>query len=362
MLSCQINGMRDSRLSKTSIFSILGIALLLLTSVPLFSQGSEGRISGTVTDQSGAAIPGAKVSVIDVQRNDARTLTTDSTGAYAAPNLIPGTYTVHVEFQGFKNADRRDILLEVAQDLRVDVPMQTGDQTETVTVTEEAAALNTSNAELGGALSNQVINDLPLNGRNFENLLDLRPGVVKYPGNAGWTQATNGLRPHDNFFLVDGIDANDPWMAQSMMNAVMAAGDAGTMLPIDAINEFQTQQNPRAEYGWKPGAVVNVGIKSGSNAYHGTAYAYGRTSSWDANNFFSNEVGQPLPPLALEQYGASVGGPILKDRLFFFGNFESQQYNVGSPFVHSVPYTTAGSGSPSQNLIGACQYAMANGG
>ncbi len=187
-----------------------------------------------------------------------------------------------------------------------------------------------------------MINDLPLNGRNFENLLDLRPGVVKYPGNAGWTQATNGLRPHDNFFLVDGIDANDPWMAQSMMNAVMAAGDAGTMLPIDAINEFQTQQNPRAEYGWKPGAVVNVGIKSGSNSFHGTAYAYGRTSAWDANNFFSNEVGQALPPLALEQYGASVGGPIIRDKLFFFGNFESQQYNVGSPFVHTVPYTAAG--------------------
>jgi len=362
MLSSQINGQRDSQLSKTSIFSILGVALLLLlTSVPLFSQGSEGRISGTVTDQSGAAIPGAKVTVIDVQRNDARTLTTDSAGAYAAPNLIPGTYTVHVEFQGFKNADRKDILLEVAQDLRVDVPMQTGDQTETVTVTEEAAALNTSNAELGGSLSNQVINDLPLNGRNFENLLDLRPGVVKYPGNSGWTQATNGLRPHDNFFMVDGINSNDPWMAQSMMNAVMAAGDAGTMLPIDAINEFQTQQNPRAEYGWKPGAVVNVGIKSGSNAYHGTAYAYGRTSAWDANNFFSNEVGQPLPPLALEQYGASVGGPIIRDKLFFFGNFESQQYNVGSPFVHAVPFTASGSGPASKNLIGACQNALAAG-
>ena len=144
------------------------------------------------------------------------------------------------------------------------------------------------------------------------------------------------------------------------MNAVMAAGDAGTMLPIDAINEFQTQQNPRAEYGWKPGAVVNVGIKSGSNSFHGTAYAYGRTSSWDANNFFSNEVGQPLPPLALEQYGGSVGGPIIRDKLFFFGNFESQQYNVGSPFVHSVPFTAPVRDS-SKNLIGACQNALAGG-
>jgi len=342
------------RISAAKTCSVLGAGvLLLLAPVSLFSQGSQGSISGTVTDQSGAAIAGAKVTVTDVQRNVSRALTTDSTGAYAAPNLIPSTYNVRVEFAGFKNSDRASLLLEVAQDLRVDLTMQTGEQTETVTVTEEAPALNTSNAELGGSLSNQVINDLPLNGRNFENLLDLRPGVVKYPGNAGWTQATNGLRPHDNFFLVDGIDANDPWMAQSMMNAVMAAGDAGTMLPIDAINEFQTQQNPRAEYGWKPGAVVNVGIKSGSNAYHGTAYAYGRTSSWDANNFFSNEVGQPLPPLALEQYGASVGGPIIRDKLFFFGNFESQQYNVGSPFVHSVPATGS--------LISSCQSALAGG-
>jgi hypothetical protein len=342
--------------------SILGAGLLLLlTSVQLFSQGSQGSISGTVTDQSGAAVPSAKVTITDTQRNVSRVLTTDNAGAYAAPNLIPSTYNVRVEFQGFKNADRRDLLLEVGQDLRVDVPMQTGDQTETVTVTEEAPALNTSNAELGGSLSNQVINDLPLNGRNFENLLDLRPGVVKYPGNAGWTQATNGLRPHDNFFMVDGINSNDPWMAQSMMNAVMAAGDAGTMLPIDAINEFQTQQNPRAEYGWKPGAVVNVGIKSGSNAFHGTAYAYGRTSAWDANNFFSNEVGQPLPPLSLEQYGASIGGPIIRNKLFFFANFESQQYTVGSPFVHSVPFTAPGTGTASNNLIGACNSALAAG-
>ncbi len=332
----------------------LGVGLLLLlSSASLFAQGSEGRISGTVTDESGAAIPMAKVTITDEQRNVSRVVTTDSAGAYAAPNLIPSTYDVHVEFQGFKGADRKDLTLDVAQDLRVDVALQTGEQTETVVVTAEAAALNTTNAELGGSLSNQVINDLPLNGRNFENLLDLRPGVVKYPGNAGWTQATNGLRPHDNFFMVDGIDANDPWMAQSMMNAVMAAGDAGTMLPIDSINEFQTQQNPRAEYGWKPGAVVNVGVKSGSNSFHGTAYAYGRTSSWDANNFFSNEVGQPLPPLSLEQYGASVGGPIIRDKLFFFGNFESQQYTVGSPFVHTVPSNS--------DLISSCKNALAGG-
>ncbi|MDP8989845.1 MAG: TonB-dependent receptor, partial [Acidobacteriota bacterium] len=343
---------RSPRASR--IFALLVTTFLL--SASLWAQGAAGSIAGTVTDPSGASVPNAKVTVTDVQRGATRTLNTDAAGAYAAPSLTPGTYTVRVEFQGFKTTDRNNIQLEVSQDLRVDLTLQPGDQTQTVTVTGEVAALNTTSAELGGSLTNQVINDLPLNGRNFENLLDLRPGVVKYPGNSGWAQSTNGLRPHDNFFMVDGINSNDPWMAQSVMNAVMAAGDAGTMLPIDAIDEFKTNQNPRAEYGWKPGAIVNVGIKSGSNAFHGTAYAYGRTDAWDANDFFA-----PKGPLSLEQYGGSVGGRIIRDRLFFFGNYESQQYEVSNSVSHKVPITVAGVGDPSRNLIGACLLAKAAG-
>ncbi|PWU05274.1 MAG: hypothetical protein C5B51_15100, partial [Terriglobia bacterium] len=227
-------------------------------------------------------------------------------------------------------------------------------------VSAEAPLIETTNAELGGTLQNEIINDLPLNGRNFENLLDLRPGVTKYPGNSGWTQSTNGLRPHDNFFMVEGINSNDPWMAQSVMNAVMAAGDAGTILPIDAIDEFKTQQNPRAEYGWKPGAVVNVGVKSGTNQFHGTAYAYGRDGSWDARNYWE-QPGDPEAPLSLEQFGGSVGGRIIRDKLFFFGNFEEQRYSVGNPVQHKVPITAAGVGSATQNLTGACNAARAAG-
>jgi hypothetical protein len=139
-------------------------------------------------------------------------------------------------------------------------------------------------------------------------------------------------------------------MAQSMMNAVMAAGDAGTILPIDAIDEFKTQQNPRAEFGWKPGAVVNVGVKSGTNGLHGTAYAYGRDSTWDARNFFEPTVSEH----SLEQFGGSLGGPIRRDKLFFFGNFEQQRYIIGNPVQHKVPITAAGVGSATQNLINAC--------
>ena len=119
------------------------------------------------------------------------------------------------------------------------------------------------------------------------------------------------------------------------MNAVMAAGDAGTILPIDAIDEFKTEENPRAEYGWKPGAIVNVGIKSGTNTFHGSGYAYGRSDAFDAVDDFTTRV-----PVTLEQYGASIGGPIKKDKLFFFGNYESQMYSIASPFQHSVPDTS----------------------
>src|SRR6202171_2695746 len=291
----------QSNMSKKAL-QVLGVMLgVLLLCLPAFSQGSSGRIVGTVTDANGGAITGATVTIMDIQRGTSRPLTTDETGAYNAPNLTPGAYKVRAEFKGFKTTERQNITLEVGQELRVDLSLQPGEQAQTITVTEQVPLVETTNAELGGTLQNEVINDLPLNGRNFENLLDLRPGVTKYVGNSGWTQSSNGLRPHDNFFMVDGINSNDPWMAPSVMNAVMAAGDAGTMLPIDAIDEFKTQQNPRAEYGWKPGAVVNVGIKSGTNTIHGSAYAYGRSDAFDARNFF--EVGtDPKVPVSLEQF------------------------------------------------------------
>jgi hypothetical protein len=359
-----------SNMSKKALY-VLGVMFgVVLLCVPAFSQGSNGRILGTITDANGGAIAGATVTILDVQRGTSRPLTTDETGAYNAPNLTPGAYRVRAEFKGFKTTERQNVVLEVGQELRVDITLQPGEQAQTITVTEEVPLVETTNAELGGTLQNEVINDLPLNGRNFENLLDLRPGVTKYVGNSGWTQSSNGLRPHDNMFLVEGINSNDPWMAQSVMNAVMAAGDAGTMLPIDAIDEFKTQQNPRAEYGWKPGATVNVGIKSGTNTIHGSAYAYGRSDAFDARNYFNQDItGKPVcatdpfqctkTPVELEQYGASVGGPIKKDKLFYFGNFEAQRYSVGNPVEHNVPITNTTSTDP-KSLITACKAAGTN--
>jgi hypothetical protein len=172
--------------------------LAVLASLPAFSQGNAGRILGAITDQSGGAVNGATVTIIDTQRNTTRTLTADSAGEYNAPNLLPGAYTVRAGFQGFKTAERSAITLEVGQDLRVDLTLQPGEQTERVTVTEALPMVDTTNAELGGTLQSQIIDSLPLNGRNFENLLQLRPGVTIYPGGSGWSQSTNGVRAHDN--------------------------------------------------------------------------------------------------------------------------------------------------------------------
>jgi hypothetical protein len=329
---------------------LLTIGLTFLSCALLFAQGSAGRIVGTITDANGGAVSGATVTILDVDRGTTRALVSDETGAFNAPNLLPGNYKVRAEFKGFKTTERQNVVLEVGQEIRVDLSLQPGEQTQTITVTEEIPLVDTTNAELGGTIQSAVINDLPLNGRNFENLLTLRPGVEVYSGGGGWTQSSNGLRPHDNMYLVEGVNSNDPWMAQSIMNAGMAAGDAGTILPIDAIDEFKTIENPRAEYGWKPGAVVNVGIKSGTNSFHGSGYAYGRSDAFDAVDLYSARV-----PVSLEQFGASIGGPIKKDKLFFFGNFESQRYSIASPFQHNVPDTSPTATDPVESLVGACQ-------
>jgi hypothetical protein len=309
---------------------------VLLVSVPLFSQGSAGRILGSVTDQSGGVIAGATVTVADVQRGVTRTLTTDQAGEYLAPDLLPGTYTVRGVAAGFKTVERASIQLEVKQDIRVDLVLQPGDQSQTVTVTEEVPQIETTNATLGGTLSNETINDLPLNGRNYQNLLTLRPGMMIYPGGGGWTQSTDGLRPEDNQYIVEGLDNDNPLTGLTIINGPGVAGDAATILPIDGIQELNVMENPPAEYGGKPGAVVTVGIKSGTNAIHGTAYAFGRDSAWDARNYF-NAAPAPQRPVALEQYGATVGGPIKKDKLFFFLAYEAESYSVGNTFFPAVP-------------------------
>ncbi len=307
------------------------VCLVLALSVPMFSQTTSGRILGSVSDQSGAGVAGAAVVITDVQRGTTRAVATDDSGNYVAAQLQPGVYKVRAEAKGFKTVERPNIVVEVAQDVRVDISLPTGQVSETVVVTDEVPLVNTTSSTLGGTLSNAEINDLPLNGRNYENLLQLRPGVERYPGGGFSTTSTNGLRAEDNAYFVEGLFNSEPYSGQAIINGAGIAGDSATILPIDSIQEFNVEELAPAEFGWKPGAVVNVGLKSGTNQIHGTAFAFGRDGVMDARNFF-NTVPNTKLDRALEQYGGSVGGPIVKDKVFFFGAYEGQIYDVGNSF------------------------------
>jgi len=328
------------------------VFFLLASSIMLFAQGYTGRILGTVTDSTGASLKGAAITVTDVARGVTRNLTTDDAGAYAVPNLSPGTYNVKAEAKGFGAIERQNVVIEVAKDALIDFSLQPGNISEAVVVNEDVPLLNTTSATLGGTLSNKEINDLPLNGRNYENLLQLRPGVVRYPGGGFSTTSTNGLRAEDNSYLVDGLFNSEPFSGQSIINGAGIAGDSATILPVDAIQEFNLLMSPPAEYGWKPGAVVNVALKSGTNGLHGTAYAFGRDTPFDARNYF-NPVDTTKQPRNLEQFGGTVGGPIIKDRLFFFGGYEGQRYSVGNIGQIQTPTTVSLGGDPANSLVDA---------
>ena len=193
-----------------STLCVLGIAS---------GQSQEGRILGTVTDQSGGLVKGAHVIITNVDTGVARTLETNDVGDYVAPSLPPGPYKLVVEATGFKRVERSGIRLEVAKDLRLDVTMQPGSVSEVVEVTEQAPLVETTNDTLGGTFANKSINDLPLNGRDFQNLVVLRPGVQRSSGGGFLSISSNGNRPEDNNFIVDGTDNNDPYYATTVINA-----------------------------------------------------------------------------------------------------------------------------------------------
>jgi hypothetical protein len=320
----------------TAAVLLFALSAICVISVPGFAQTTAGRVLGTVSDPSGAAVTGAAVVVTDVNRGTSRALTTDEAGAYVAADLAPGTYKIRVEAKGFKSVERPGVVIEVATDVRADFALQPGQVSEVVVVQEEVPLLNTTSSTLGGTLSNQEINDLPLNGRNYENLLQLRPGVMRYPGGGFSTTSTDGLRAEDNAYFVEGLFNSEPFSGQGIINGAGIAGDSATILPIDAIQEFNVQENPPAEYGWKPGAVINVGLKSGTNSLHGTAFAFGRDGAMDARNYF-NAVPAAKTDRTLEQFGGSLGGAIIKDKAFFFGAYEGQRYDVGNSYSVTTP-------------------------
>jgi hypothetical protein len=362
-----VSGAMERKTAMTSVKGKTGVTqcvlittlVVLLCSLAVFAQGNFGRILGSVKDPTGAVIPGATVSIIDKERGLARTVTTDEAGQYNAPNLIPGTYTVRAELPGFKRLDRENVVVEVGSELRVDLTIEPGLQGETVTVSEAIPLVDTTSGTLGGVLANAAINDMPLNGRNYQNLLNLIPGVMIQPGGSPWTQTTNNSRPDETVWMVDGIFNANFVDARPIANMPSPFTDGATILPIDAIQEFHLEESPKAEYGWNTGAIVNVGIRSGTNSYHGSGYAFGRSDAWAARNFFNPSGAKQ--PTELEQFGGVVGGPIMKDRLFFFGGYEGLRSFVGNALGTLVPATGSLGGDATHSMVDALSVLQARG-
>ena len=341
---------------RIALILVAGLATFVCC-LPSWSQGTTGRILGVVRDPSGAVVAGANVTVLDVTRGVARTLVTDSGGEYVASNLLPGQYRLTVQASGFAGFDRQNIAVVVGQDVRVDASLAVGAQTQTVTVTEAAPAINTTNATLSSVVDNRALSELPLSGRNYLHLLLQSPNVVMQPGGGPDSYVSNGQRSSANAYLVEGLfSTNINTGASPILGAGSGSGgpEQANLLPVDSIQEINVMDNPKAEFGGEPGAYINMGFKSGTNAIHGTAYAFGRDSALEARNAFltTKQVDE------VHQWGVSLGGPIKKDKLFYFGNYEYQQYSITTPKVASVP-TTASLGGGAVGAAGSFPDAIA---
>jgi len=321
------------------------------------AQTSQGRFSGQVTDGSGASVASATVTIENLGTHVKRVLQTNEDGTYVAPGIEPGFYSIAVELGGFSKTIRERVQVEVGNDLTINFQLKPGQVNEVIEVKDEAPLTESTNAVLSGVLSNKAINELPLQGRDFQNLLPLHPGVQRDPGGGFHTLTSNGLRPDDNNFIIDGANDNDVYYGETVVNDAGISGTPASTLPLDAIQEFNTQEQPQADYGSKPGVVVNIGIKSGTDNIHGSAYYFHRNSALDARNFF-NPKGQKLSALLLHQFGASIGGPIIKDKWFYFANYEGVRSKVGNPVEVDTPVTTSLVGRVDPNEIDATEYSL----
>ena len=329
----------------------LSLALfLLLAPISLPAQTFRGTILGTVTDPQGAVLAGAKVTVHNVHTGLERTTETSADGSYAVPELPIGTYTVTVSQSGFQTSSVTNIAVDVASEKRVDVALKAGQVTTTVEVSAETLPIvETTTDTLGGTFTAEQAKDLPLNGRDFQKMIFLTPGVAgspdeitDSPGSFG-IFSMNGARGRSNNFLLDGTDMNDGYRNDPAINEAGVFGTPATILPVDAIEETQVVSNFMPEYGRNAGATVNIVTKSGTNALHGTFFDYFRNDALDARNYF-NSVG-PRAPFHNNQFGGALGGPIVKDKTFFYLDYEGQRERVGVVTLACVPEGSGPGGS-----------------
>jgi hypothetical protein len=339
--------------------ALLLCAALILTAVgatPASAQTFRGTILGTVTDTSGAAILNAKVSALNVDTGVERTTETNGDGSYLIPELPIGTYKVSIAQSGFQSSVTNGVVVEVAAQKRIDAVLKPGQMNQQVVVEgENLPQVDTTANTLGGILTQDDVKDLPINGRDYTKLIYLNPGVAGSPDQISDSPGSfgefsmNGARGRSNNYLLDGTDMNDGYRNDPAINQAGVFGTPSAILPIDAVSELNVLSNYQPEYGRNAGAVVNIVTKSGTNAFHGDAFEYFRNDALDARNFF-DPVGTHKAVFHNNQFGGSVGGPIVKDKTFFFTDYEGQREGVGVVTLACVPTGTAADGSldPSQ--------------
>ncbi len=307
---------------------VVGCAVLVWTGI-LLAQGTTGTITGVVTDSSGAVIPNAAVTILNEGTGVDLHTKTNSAGIYSVTSLIPGMYSVKIEASGFKANLNQHLQLTTDQTIRVDTVLEVGSQTQTVTVEASAPLVNTEEGRLSALVSGSQIQNMPLNGRNIYDLMQLVPGAINSTGvddeNAsagGSATNVNGNRLNFNGFMLDGVT-----------NTGLTGGSDAQPSP-DFVSEFRIMTNNfSAQYGASGGSVTDVSIKSGSNRFHGSAWEYFRNDVLNARNFFS---GDKKDPWRQNQFGASIGGPIKKDKLFFFGGYEGERFRTNSPAQYTI--------------------------
>jgi hypothetical protein len=344
--------MERHRYSRKIAFSVLTFAAFVLsmpTSIPVYAQVIGATLSGTVTDQSRAVIPNTQISIKNVATGFTRAVMTDSAGFYTAPNLLPGTYEITVTASGFSAEVQTGITLTVGAQQVLNFTLRVGQVTEKVQVTGEAPTVQLATSSISAVVNSTTVRELPLNGRSWTDLATLQPGVDAIQtqpafavgserGNRGFgAQITvAGSRPAQNNYRLDGISIND--YANGAPGSVLG-GDLG----VDAIEEFSVlTSNYSAEYGRTSGGVVNAITRSGTNQFHGGVYEFLRNSALDARNFFD---GGSIPPFRRNQFGASAGGPIRKDKLFVFGDYEGIRQSQGITTLATVPSAAARGGT-----------------
>src|SRR5437879_749294 len=333
------------------------IGLIVLGNCPVLAQGFAAAITGTVMDTSGAAVPGAMVTVKHLETGLTRAVEVDAAGSYSIASLPVGEYELTVEKMGFQREVRRGINLVVAQEAVLNLTLQVGTVVQQVTVTESAPLVNTTTTSMSGLISEQQIKELPLNGRSFDQLLTLNMSTANISSNRNPNQPGNlfsvaGRRPEENRFLMNGVDYVS---ASGGINTASPNGSNGQVLGVDAVREFNVVEHTYgAEYGKRAGAQISIVTSSGTNQLHGDVFEYLRNSVLDARNFFDRPIGLRIPPFKRNQFGGALGGPLKKDKLFLFGNYEGFRQRLGISSVSFVPDANARLGllPPANNPLG----------